>query len=85
MLREHGIIGHHYGSAGYASDIRLECFGMDANDNEFVLGLLSERLYWLSRLVKEMRGTRQTGEFMQSLGPFFVGSAIYQNGGHAGQ
>ena len=81
MLREHGIIGHHYGSAGYAADIRLECFGMDANDNEFVLGLLSENLYWLSRLVKEMRGTKQTGEFMQSLGPFFVGHTIYQNAG----
>ncbi|MFT5465305.1 MAG: aryl-alcohol dehydrogenase-like predicted oxidoreductase [Verrucomicrobiales bacterium] len=81
MLREHGVIGHNYGSPGYATDIRLECFGMDANDNEFVLGLLSERLYWLSRLVKEMRGTQQTGEFMQSIGPFFVGETIYQNGG----
>ncbi|MEM7014914.1 MAG: chlorite dismutase family protein, partial [Verrucomicrobiota bacterium] len=81
MLREHGIIGHNYGAPGYAADIRLECFGMDANDNEFVLGLLSERLYWLSRLVKEMRGTQQTGEYMQSLGPFFVGETIYQNGG----
>lgn len=81
MLREHGVIGHNYGAPGYATDIRLECFGIDANDNEFVLGLLSERLYWLSRLVKEMRGTKQTGEFMQSLGPFFVGEAIYQNGG----
>lgn len=81
MLREHGVIGHNYGAPGYASDIRLECFGLDANDNEFVLGLLSERLHWLSRLVKEMRGTQQTGEYMQSLGPFFVGEAIYQNGG----
>ncbi|MEM1294739.1 MAG: chlorite dismutase family protein [Verrucomicrobiota bacterium] len=81
MLREHGIIGHHYGSSGYATDIRLECFGMDANDNEFVLGLLSDRLYWLSRLVKDMRGTKQTGEFMNSLGPFFVGHTIYQSAG----
>lgn len=81
MLREHGIIGHHYGSAGYATDIRLECFGMDGNDNEFVLGLLSDRLYWLSRLVKDMRSTKQTGEFMDSLGPFFVGHTIYQSAG----
>ena len=81
MLLEHGIIGHHFGSAGYATDIRLECFGIDANDNEFVLGILSERLDWLSRLVKKMRGTRQTSEFMDSLGPFFVGHTIYQNSG----
>tara|TARA_R110002096_G_scaffold54517_18_gene140645 strand:- start:1142 stop:2905 length:1764 start_codon:yes stop_codon:yes gene_type:complete len=81
MLREHGIIGHHYGSAAYATDIRLECFGMDSNDNEFVLGLLSDRLYWLSRLVKDMRSTKQTGEFMDSLGPFFVGHTIYQHAG----
>ncbi len=81
MLREHGIIGHNFGAAGYATDIRLECFGMDPADNEFVLGLLSERLDWLSRLVKEMRATRQTGEFMDHLGPFFVGHTIYQNAG----
>jgi chlorite dismutase len=54
---------------------------MDPADNEFVLGLLSERLDWLSRLVKEMRSTRQTGEFMDHLGPFFVGHTIYQNAG----
>jgi len=79
MLREHGIIGHNFGSAGYATDIRLECFGMDAQDSEFVLGLLSTRLDWLSKLVKEMRSTRQTGEFMDKLGPFFVGHTIYQS------
>jgi chlorite dismutase len=81
MLREHGIIGHNFGSAGYATDIRLECFGMDPADNEFVLGLLSDRLDWLSRLVKEMRSTRQTGEFMDHLGPFFVGHTLYQHAG----
>ncbi len=81
MLREHGIIGHNFGSAGYAADIRLECFGMDPSDNEFVLGLLSPRLDWLSKLVKKMRDTRQTGEFMDSLGPFFVGHTLYQGAG----
>jgi chlorite dismutase len=81
MLREHGLIGHNFGSAGYATDIRLECFGMDAADNEFVLGLLSVRLDWLSRLVKEMRATRQTGEYMDHLGPFFVGHTLYQHAG----
>jgi len=81
MLREHGLIGHNFGSAGYATDIRLECFGMDPADNEFVLGLLSVRLDWLSRLVKEMRATRQTGEYMDRLGPFFVGHTLYQHAG----
>lgn len=78
MLREHGIIGHHFGSAGYAADIRLECFGIDAADNEFILGILSHRLDWLSKLVKEMRSTKQTGEYMSHLGPFFVGHVLYQ-------
>jgi len=81
MLREHGVIGHHFGAAGYATDIRLDCFGIDSNDNEFLLGLLSERLDWLSRLVKEMRSTKQTGEYMDSLGPFFTGHVIYASQG----
>ena len=72
-MGEHAAIGRGYGEAGYAVDIRLECHGLDRDDNEFVLGLLGPELYPLSKLVKDMRGTRQTSEFMQAMGPFFVG------------
>ena len=43
-----------------------------------MIGLIGEELYPLSRLVKDMRSTRQTSEFIQGMGPFFVGKAVYQ-------
>ncbi|HKY32890.1 MAG TPA: chlorite dismutase family protein [Candidatus Polarisedimenticolia bacterium] len=79
MMLEHAVIGRAYGEAGHAFDIRLECHGIDRRDNEFVLGLVSSRLHPLSRLVKDMRRTRQTAEFIESMGPFFVGRAAYQS------
>ena len=79
MMGEHAWIGRSYGEAGLASDIRLECHGIDRDDNEFVIGLLGKELFVLSKLVKDMRLTRQTSEFMEKMGPFFVGRAIYQS------
>ena len=78
IMGEHATIGRGYGEAGYAADIRLECHGLDRDDNEFVLGLLGPELCPLSKLIKDMRGTRQTAEFMQAMGPFFVGRVVYQ-------
>jgi chlorite dismutase len=48
ILREHGRIGHSFGEAGFAMDVRLACFGMDKNDNDFVIGLIGKELYPLS-------------------------------------
>lgn len=79
ILMEHAMIGRTYGQSGYAFDIRLACYGMDQNDNEFVLGLMGPDLYPLSRLVQEMRHTTQTAKYMQNLGPFFVGKVRYQS------
>ena len=79
ILMEHGMLGRRYGEAGYAVDVRLECHGLDRDDNEFVIGLIGPELYPLSRLVKDMRATRQTSEFIQQMGPFFVGRALYQS------
>jgi len=79
MMGEHSWIGRSYGEAGLAADIRLECHGLDRNDNEFVIGILGSRLHALSKLIKDMRLTRQTSEFMESMGPFFVGRAIHQS------
>ena len=78
ILFEHAKIGMTYGAAGFAHDIRLACYGIDANDNEFVLGLISPDLYPLSRLVQDMRKTQQTARYIQSLGPFFVGNVLWQ-------
>lgn len=79
ILGEHARIGRAYARAGYANDIRLACYGLDQNDNDFVIGLVSADLYPLSRIVQEMRKTRQTAKYIQSLGPFFVGKAFWQS------
>ena len=78
ILFEHARIGRNYGECGYAADIRLACYGLDAADNEFVLGLTGPELFPLSRLVQDMRKTQQTAKYMQSLGPFFVGRVYWQ-------
>jgi chlorite dismutase len=79
ILREHGGIGRLYGEQGLAHDIRLACFGIDTNDNEFVIGLVGKDLHPLSHLVQRMRKTRQTSEFMEKMGPFFVGHALWRS------
>jgi chlorite dismutase len=78
ILREHGRIGHSFGEAGFALDVRLACFGMDKNDNDFVIGLIGKELFPLSACVQAMRKTRQTAHFIQEMGPFFVGKAVWQ-------
>jgi Chlorite dismutase len=78
ILREHATIGRAYGEAGLAHDIRLACNGLDVNDNDFVIGLVAPDLYPLSHLVQSMRRTIQTSEYIEKLGPFFVGRACWQ-------
>lgn len=78
ILKEHGIIGRQFGDAGLATDIRLACHGLDKNDNDFVIGLLGKDLFPLSALVETMRPTVQTSQYLESLGPFFVGRAIWR-------
>jgi chlorite dismutase len=73
ILREHGTIGRAYGAQDLAHDIRLACHGLDASDNEFVIGLVGKDLHPLSHIVQTMRKTRQTSEFISQMGPFFVG------------
>ena len=81
ILMEHGGIGRAYGKADLAYDIRLACFGLDKNDNDFVIGLLGHALYPLSAIVERMRKTRQTSQYLTNLGPFFVGKVIWQSQG----
>ena len=79
ILMEHAMIGRTYVEAGYAHDIRLACFGLDARDNDFVIGLMGATLYPLSHLVGEMRKSQQTAQYLESLGPFFVGKVCWQS------
>jgi chlorite dismutase len=81
ILQEHGRIGHAFGDAGYAHDVRLACHGIDKNDNDFVIGLIGKELYPLSKCVEAMRKTKQTSRYMEHMGPFFVGKAVWQNQG----
>jgi hypothetical protein len=78
ILREHATIGRAYGDADLAHDIRLACHGLDTHDNDFVIGLVGRDLHPLSHLVQTMRKTAQTSEYIQGLGPFFVGHAIWR-------
>jgi chlorite dismutase len=77
ILKEHGTIGRQFGDAGAAQDIRLACHGLDKNDNDFVIGLIGKELHPLSALVETMRPTVQTSQYIQNLGPFFVGRAVW--------
>jgi chlorite dismutase len=79
ILGEHGTIGRAWGEAGYAHDIRLTCFGMDRADNDFAVALVGPELCALSKIVEVMRGTVQTSTYIEKLGPFFCGKAIFQS------
>lgn len=81
IMREHAALGIAYGQAELATDVRLACHGIDAGDNEFVIGLVGKDLHPLSHLVQAMRKTRQTSEFIEKMGPFFVGYVLGQSRG----
>ena len=79
VIREHSVLGRAYGDADLAHDIRLACHGLDTNDNDFVIGLVGKDLHPLSHLVQAMRKTAQTSQYLQTLGPFFVGHVLWQS------
>ncbi|MEX2146036.1 MAG: chlorite dismutase family protein [Candidatus Rokuibacteriota bacterium] len=80
VIREHSVIGRAYGDADLAHDVRLACQGLDMHDNDFVIGLVGRDLHPLSHLVQAMRKTVQTSQYLQSLGPFFIGRVLWQSG-----
>jgi chlorite dismutase len=79
IMREHGGIGRSYAEGDLAHDVRLACHGLDQNDNDFLIGLIGKALHPLSHVVQAMRTTRQTAEFMEQMGPFFTGYAVWRN------
>ena len=78
ILAEHGAIGMAFGAGDFAHDVRLACHGLDRDDNDFVIGLIGKELFPLSAVVQSMRKTQQTALYLDRLGPFFVGRAIWQ-------
>lgn len=79
IIREHSVLGRAYGEADLAHDVRLACHGLDVRDNDFVIGLVGRDLHPLSHLVQAMRKTVQTAQYIQTLGPFFVGHVLWQS------
>ena len=79
IIREHSVLGRAYGDADLAHDVRLACHGLDRDDNDFVIGLVGRDLHPLSHLVQTMRRTVQTAQYIERLGPFFIGHALYQS------
>jgi chlorite dismutase len=79
ILGEHGTLAKRYGAGGHATDVRLACHGLDRDDNDFVVGLLGPRLHPLSAVVQEMRRTEQTSQYLDRLGPFFIGKVLWQS------
>ena len=79
ILAEHGAIGKTFGAADYAHDVRLACYGLDRDDNDFVVGLVGKDLFPLSAVVQAMRKTQQTALYLDRLGPFFVGRAAWKS------
>jgi chlorite dismutase len=79
ILSEHGAVGMAFGAGDYVHDVRLACHGLDRDDNDFVIGLIGKDLFPLSAIVQAMRKTQQTTLYLDRLGPFFVGRAIWQS------
>lgn len=77
-MREHGAAGAEFARDGKAHDIRLACHGLDANDNDFVIGIVGPELAPLSSLVERMRKTVQTSMYIDKIGPFFTGRVLWQ-------
>ncbi len=46
-----------------------------------MIGLVGRELHPLSHLVQTMRRTAQTAEFIQTLGPFFIGHVLWRGSG----
>lgn len=79
ILMEHAKLGMSYGAADLAHDVRLACHGLDQNNNEFVIGIVAPELHPISRLVQDMRKTQQTAQYIESMGPFFVGQVLFSS------
>lgn len=79
ILMEHAELGKLFGKEGIAQDIRLLSYGLDKNDNDFLIGLVGPELHGLSAIVQAMRKTEHTARYLDNLGPFFIGRVLLQS------
>ena len=57
-------------------------WGRDEANEQFhaqMIGLIGKELHPLSHLVQTMRKTVQTAQYLQTLGPFFIGHVVWQS------
>ena len=79
IIKEQQDLVKNYGAADLVHHVRLACHGMDAEDNDTVVGLAASSLHPISHLVQAMRGTKGASSYTLKMGPFFVGRKIWQN------
>jgi len=82
VMMDHGSIGMAFGKANLGHDIRLASHGIDANDNDFLIGVLAPELANASLVIQAMRKSLQTMHHLEGLGPFFVGQVAGQYNPH---
>jgi len=83
VMMNHGSIGMAFGKANLGHDIRLASHGLDQNDNDFLIGVLTPELVNASLVIQAMRKSLQTMHHLDGLGPFFVGHVKGQFKGQA--
>jgi len=77
--REHGKVAKKFTSADKVSYVRLSCHGIDPEDNDHIFGLTAASLTDISLLQEAMRGTSQIANYVEKMGPVFVGRKVWQN------
>ena len=76
-MREHAMIGHALWPTGSRTRFRLACHGLDAKDNEFVIGLVSERSIRSPPRSSDAENPTDLRVIVQ-MGPFFVGYVTHR-------
>jgi hypothetical protein len=77
--KEHGAVAKEFVDSDKVSYVRLSCNGLDPEDNDHIFGLTAGSLEDISLLQEAMRGTSQIANYVDKIGPVFVGRKVWQN------
>jgi chlorite dismutase len=77
--KEHGAVAKEFVDSDKVSYVRLSCNGLDPEDNDHIFGLTATSLEDISLLQEAMRGTSQIANYVDKIGPVFVGRKVWQN------
>ncbi len=77
--KEHGAVAKKFIDNDKVSYVRLSCNGLDPEDNDHIFGLTATSLEDISLLQEAMRGTSQIANYVDKIGPVFVGRKVWQN------